>query len=81
MAKESAWRADLRGPIADLFRLKDGVLPAWMSARNSAETIADIVLTLLEPHIKAAEQRGYSAGVSKNGATVRELRQQLAKGD
>lgn len=68
MAKEPAWKAHLGEGLAIW-------MPGW------TRTAINDLLAVIEPHIKAAEQRGYSAGVSKNGATVRELRQQLAKED
>jgi len=76
MRKEPAWKAALSGDVEAAIGLN-----VDCGGTAGVHAVRDAVLAGIEPHIKAAEQRGYSAGVSKNGKTVRELRQQLAKED
>lgn len=58
--------------------------PAWrrkvfreLYGRVTHPEIIPLLVNLVEPHILAAEQRGFQAGVNKTGDSVGKLREQL----
>jgi hypothetical protein len=76
--EEPAWKAELEGRIADLFRVKDNALPEWTRMTRTADALGALIVDLVAPHILAAEQRGFQAGVNKTGDSVGKLRAKLA---
>jgi hypothetical protein len=59
--------------------------PAWrrevfreLYGRVTHPEIIPLLVNLVEPHILAAEQRGFQAGVNKTGDSVGKLRAKLA---
>jgi hypothetical protein len=62
--EEPAWKAELRDQIVNAFEA---------DALNGPEDLVDLVAD----QIKAAEQRGFQAGVNKTGDSVGKLREQL----
>jgi hypothetical protein len=75
--EEPAWKAELEARVADLFRVQDGKLPDWTRMVRTADALGSLIGGLVEPHIRAAEQRGFQAGVNKTGDSVGKLRERL----
>lgn len=71
--EEPAWKAGLSADIECAIGLNQDC-----GGAEGVYALRDHVFTAVARHIRAAEQRGFSAGVSKSGATVAELRKKLA---
>jgi hypothetical protein len=71
--EEPAWKAGM-GELIDSFL---GEITSYGEVAETSDRIAEMFTARITPHILAAEQRGFQAGVNKTGDSVGKLREQL----